>query len=107
MIVRARSEELKQTGELVIDTSKVYESLRYNDYSVENGLGEIVDNAIEAGAKDIKINFIRSKYRAGKKELEEIESIEIADNGCGMDVKTLAKCLVLGCSMREKKNGKQ
>ena len=31
----------------LINISQVYESLRYNDYSVENGLGEIVDNSVD------------------------------------------------------------
>ena len=36
-----------EVGTDLIDVSRMYESLRYNDYSVENGLGEIVDNAVE------------------------------------------------------------
>lgn len=95
-----------KTGSELINISQMYESLRYNDYSVENGLGEIVDNSVEAGAGEIRVKFIRTKKRVGKKEIEEVERIEVADNGCGMDISTIAKCLVLGCSMREKKNGK-
>ena len=90
----------------LINISQVYESLRYNDYSVENGLGEIVDNSVEAGASEIRVYFTKKIKRIGKKEVEEIDKIIILDNGSGMSPAVLAKCLVLGCSMREQKNGK-
>lgn len=90
----------------LINISQVYESLRYNDYSVENGLGEIVDNSVEAGASEIRVYFTKKIKRIGKKDIEEIDKIIILDNGSGMSPEVLAKCLVLGCSMREQKNGK-
>ena len=65
----------------LINISQVYESLRYNDYSVENGLGEIVDNSIEAGASEIRVYFTKKVTRIGKKEVEEIDKIIIIDNG--------------------------
>ncbi|MCC8105767.1 MAG: ATP-binding protein [Clostridiales bacterium] len=98
-------QELSQDNAL-IDTSKIYESLRYNDYSVENGLGEIVDNSVEAGASEIRVDFVKKTRRIGKKEVEEIDKIIVLDNGSGMSPDVLSKCLVLGYSMREKKNGK-
>lgn len=91
-----------QTNAL-INISQVYESLRYNDYSVENGIGEIVDNSVEAGASEIRVYFTRKSRRVGKKEIEEIDKIIIIDNGSGMSPEVVAKCLVLGCSMREHK----
>lgn len=90
----------------LIDTFHMYESLRFNDYSVENGLGEIVDNAVEAGANEVRVDLKRKTRKYGKKQIEEVEQISVADNGCGMPEKILANCLTLGCSMREKKNGK-
>lgn len=90
----------------LINISQVFESLRYNDYSVENGLGEIVDNSVEAGASEIRVYFTKKIKRIGKKDIEEIDKIIILDNGSGMSPAVLAKCLVLGCSMREQKNGK-
>lgn len=90
----------------LINISQVYESLRYNDYSVENGIGEIVDNSVEAGASEIRVYFAKKTRRVGKKDIEEIDKIIIMDNGFGMSPEVLAKCLVLGCSMREHKNGK-
>lgn len=93
-------------GTELIDTSHMYESLRFNDYSVENGLGEIVDNAVEAGASEIRVDLKRKTQKYGKKQIEEVEQIAVADNGCGMAKNILANCLTLGCSMRDRKNGK-
>lgn len=102
-----RFEEILQLRDnALINISQVYESLRYNDYSVENGLGEIVDNSVEAGASEIRVYFIKKYEHIGKKVIEEVDKIIILDNGEGMSPEILAKCLVLGCSMREHKNGK-
>jgi hypothetical protein len=90
----------------LIDVSHMYESLRYNDYSVENGLGEIIDNSVEAGAREIRIDFAKKTEKVGKKQIEEIQKIAIADNGVGMSKDILARCLVLGYSMRDHKNGR-
>ena len=95
-----------EVGTDLIDVSHMYESLRYNDYSVENGLGEIVDNAVEAGARAIRIDFEKKSVKLGKRQVEEIVSIAVADNGVGMGEDIISKCLKLGCSMREHKNGR-
>ena len=99
--------EWEEAGIDLIDTSRMYESLRYNDYSVENGLGEIVDNSVEAGASRINIYFKKGIYKIGKKEVTVIKQIVVLDNGCGMNQDTLAQCLVLGRSIREMRNGRQ
>lgn len=95
-----------EVGTDLIDVSHMYESLRYNDYSVENGLGEIVDNAVEAGAREIRIDFEKQAVKIGKRQAEEIVSIAVADNGIGMNERILSQCLKLGCSMRDHRNGR-
>lgn len=90
----------------LINISQVYESLRYNDYSVENGLGEIIDNSVEAGASEIRVYFTKKTTKLGKKKIEEVDKIIVADNGSGMGQEVVAKCLVLGCSLREHRDGK-
>lgn len=103
-----QNEELvfNKPGQELINISKMYESLRYNDYSTENGLGEIVDNSVEAGARHINVFFEKKRVKNGKKETEVVDSIVVADDGCGMNEEVIKKCLVLGCSMREKRNGR-
>lgn len=95
-----------QKGESLINISKIYESLRYNDYSIENGIGEIIDNSVEAGASEIHVFIEKKSQGSGKKSTEIIDKIAVIDNGCGMDAAILSQCLTLGVSIREKRNGK-
>ena len=74
----------------------MYESLRYNDYSVENGLGEIVDNSVEAGAREIRIDFTKKTEKVGKKKIEEIQRITVADNGIGVSILVMVEIMRLG-----------
>lgn len=89
-----------QVGLIRVD--KLYESLRYNEYSPENGMGEIVDNSVEAGATQIDIKIIKSKKPGKSRGKVQVNEIAIIDNGCGMDFETLSKCLALGESVRPK-----
>ncbi len=90
----------------LIRLDRMYESLRYNEYSMESGLGEIVDNSVEAQAARIKIDITTEKSQAyGKKRAkpkEQITQIVVADDGYGMAADALSKCLVLGESLRPK-----
>ncbi len=90
----------------LVDVQMLYRNMRYNDYSFENGLGEIIDNSVEAGAGEIEISFVKKQKRIGKKEIEELDRITVADNGCGMDYETISRCLVPGCSSWEQQNGR-
>lgn len=87
----------------LIRVDRMYESLRYNDYSAQNGLGEIVDNSVEAKAAHINVLVTVEKMRkAGKKKsTDQITEIAVIDDGCGMRQDTLHKCLALGESIRE------
>ena len=91
----------------LIRMSKIYESLRYNDYDAENGLGEIVDNAIEARAANIHVDLTLEKVKKPdkKKPADAITQITVTDDGCGMDRDTLYRCLVLGESIRPARDG--
>ncbi len=93
-------------GKSLINISKIYESLRYNDYSIENGIGEIIDNSIEAGASQINVFIEKKEQTTRKKRSEVIDKIAVIDNGCGMNADVLSQCLSLGVSIREKRNGK-
>lgn len=99
-------EKEQEKGQELINISKIYESLRYNDYSIENGLGEIVDNSVEAGARNVNVFFEKKKVKTGKRETEVVDSIVVTDDGCGMNKDVLEQCLVLGCSIREKRYGR-
>lgn len=90
----------------LIRVDKLYESLRYNEYSPENGMGEIVDNSVEAGATRVDVKITRSKKPGKGKGKIQVDEIAVIDNGCGMGLETLSKCLALGESIRPKSKGK-
>lgn len=87
----------------LIRVDRMYESLRYNDYSAQNGLGEIVDNSVEAGAAHIDVVVTVEKVRKSgkKKDSEQIIEIAVVDDGCGMEQNVLHRCLALGESIRD------
>ena len=90
----------------LIRVDKLYESLRYNEYSPENGMGEIIDNSVEAGANRIDVKINRMKQPGKGKPKARIQEIAVVDNGCGMDTDILSKCLALGESARPRNHGK-
>lgn len=90
----------------LIRVDRLYESLRYNEYSPENGMGEIVDNSVEAGATRIDVKITRMKHQGKGKPKTKIQEIAVIDNGCGMDEEILSKCLALGESVRPMNRGK-
>ncbi len=90
----------------LIRVDRLYESLRYNEYSPENGMGEIVDNSVEAGATRIDVKITRTKQQGKGKPKTKIQEVTVIDNGCGMDEEILSKCLALGESVRPMNRGK-
>lgn len=102
------SEPLQNSPVALIRVDRMYESLRYNDYSAQNGLGEIVDNSVEAKAAHINVVVTVDKVRklGKKKATDQITEIAVVDDGCGMNQDTLHRCLALGESIREH-NGKR
>lgn len=97
------SKTMQDSSVALIRVDRMYESLRYNDYSPHNGLGEIVDNSVEAKAAHINVEVTVEKVRkpGKKKATDQITEIAVVDDGCGMNQDTLHKCLALGESIRE------
>lgn len=86
-----------QTTNLVSNTpnaSKLIESLRQLDYTNQTALSDILDNSLDANATQVWVSVLSKKNR--EKGESEVESIIIADNGCGMDWNTLDEALKLG-----------
>lgn len=71
-------------------------SLRESDFDAYSAYGEVVDNAIQAEASEVKVHMEYSS----KGRHEPIEYIAFGDNGHGMDEKILHRCLQLGYSSR-------
>ncbi len=77
--------------------SNALESLRSSDFDNMSAYAEVIDNSLQADAKNIKIDFFSLQVKAN---YERIDEIAFGDDGTGMDTDTLHACLQLGWSSR-------
>lgn len=85
-----------------IEGAHLLESLRASDFDIPSAIGELIDNSIEANAKNIHIK-IADIPAGGKRTYSIINKIIVGDDGKGMDSQpdsTLHKCIRLGFSTR-------
>ncbi|WP_434033265.1 ATP-binding protein [Cupriavidus sp. a3] len=82
---------------------RMLESLRYAEYDMSHGMGEAIDNSVEAGAADVWVFTENEIKKLGSKSVEVISQIAVVDNGEGMSKDVLHRCLVLGESLRQPK----
>lgn len=80
-----------------VHVGRALESLRNSDFNTVSAMGEVIDNSLEANAKNIKIKINKEKIRSNHDDLTEIA---FSDDGQGMDKEILHKCLQLGYSER-------
>lgn len=73
------------------------DSLRNSDFDAVSAYGEVVDNAIEAGAQNVRIRFKTTPASHG---YQVIEKLAFGDDGDGMDAATLHSCMQIGWSSR-------
>ena len=71
-------------------------SERESDFDSNSAYGEVLDNSIQANAKNIKIKFLT--LTKSKKEI--LEKIVFGDDGDGMSSGTVENCLTQGFSTR-------
>ena len=81
-----------------IKVGTALKSMRNQDFDVLTAMCEVVDNSLQAGAKNVKINIEYSLESARRKN----RPVEIAfgDDGHGMDTEQQQLCLQLGYSGR-------
>ena len=80
-------------------------SLRKSDFDCYSAYGEVMDNSIQAKAKNIRVEFESISRGTGKNQKEIIDKVIFGDDGIGMDKKTLENCLTLGWSSRYNDRG--
>lgn len=85
-----------QTAKISAFGGKGYQSMRNNDFTPEAAIAEVIDNSIEANAKNIKIKIL-SKIPPGKVNPRPY-LIAFGDDGHGMNEDTLQYCLRVGYS---------
>lgn len=91
-------------GASIVDIKNMGDALRSSGYKdIESAVSEIIDNSVEAGAKNVFV-ILKDKVNpfTGKKNICEIGFL---DDGCGMDDEILGKCLGLGVSTRRERKG--
>ena len=82
-----------------VEQDTALESMRASDFDCYSAYGEVIDNSIQAYATDIRIIIEERKDRQNTRS-KKIGRIIFADNGIGMDIDLLHKCLKLGHSSR-------
>ena len=90
-------------GKSIVDIQNMGDALRNTGYkNIESAVSEIIDNSIEANAKDIFIILREDIAPSGRKVVNEIGFL---DNGEGMDESILGSCLGIGASTRQARHG--
>jgi signal transduction histidine kinase len=82
--------------ELLTDPERVMEGLRDTGYTFNTAMADIIDNSISAHATKIDIRVIPDPNMN--------ITVYIADNGIGMDQKSLENAMRYGSQRREKKD---
>jgi len=95
-------EVAETTNEPLVQVDTALMSLRSSNFDTPAAVGEPVDNAIQAGANNIKIRLIEGVRNVGKKQKPTpvVEQIAFSDDGAGMDDDVVKRALVLGFSTR-------
>ena len=79
------------------------DALRNTGYkNIESAVSEIIDNSVEANAKDIFVVLSEGIALSGRKIVNEIGFL---DNGDGMNENILGSCLGIGASTRQARRG--
>lgn len=87
----------------IVNAVLFIDALKSSGYkSTYNAIAEIVDNSIDASAKDIIV--IGEQNCTANKE-KSIVSFAFLDNGKGMDYETLKKCLTIGYTTNNERKG--
>ena len=82
-----------------VHVGRALESLRNSNFNTVSAMGEIIDNSIQAEAKNIRLKIKKIENR---KKYDFIE-IAFSDDGIGMSKNILQSCLQLGFSERYNK----
>ena len=83
---------------LLVDNALALKSMRNSSFDALSAYGEVIDNSLQAGAKNIDI-YLEFTPKSGR-QFEPIKKIAFADDGHGMNINTLHRCLQLGFSTR-------
>lgn len=86
-------------SESLIKADTALESLRSSDFDTYSAFGEVIDNSVQANAKNIWI-YLQEKIDRNSSRRSQIGQATFIDDGHGMSHSELHKCLKLGHSSR-------
>lgn len=90
-------------GKSIVDIKNMGDALRNTGYkNIESAVAEIIDNSVEAKAKNIFVILREGVAVSGRKVVTEVGFL---DNGEGMDFDVLGSCLGIGASTRQARRG--
>lgn len=93
-------------GQSIVEIKTFGEALRNTGYkSIESAVAEIIDNSIEAEAKDTFIILSENINPEAKRKVKCIHEIAFLDDGIGMNTEILGKCLGYGIGTRYERKG--
>lgn len=93
------NEETEDMTVRLVDDARAILSMRESDFDAYSAYGEVVDNSIQAESSFSRIRVNASSQRSGR-GYRAINEIAFGDDGTGMNVDTLHRCLQLGYSTR-------
>ncbi len=87
----------------IIPAQTAIETFRDAGYkNTASALAELIDNSIEAGAKNIQILTFEADVAVRQRISKQIQKVAIYDDGCGMPPEVLSICLQFGNGTRMK-----
>ena len=90
-------------GKSIVDIKNMGDALRNTGYkNIVSAVSEIIDNSVEANAKNIFLILREGIAASGRKVVKEIGFL---DNGYGMNSDILGSCLGIGASTRKARKG--
>jgi hypothetical protein len=83
----------------LVNDGAALQSMRNSDFDAYSAMGEVIDNSIQAKAKNLWVHVEHTSSK-GKRGSEPITAVYFGDDGSGMPTDILHRCLQLGYSSR-------
>ena len=92
----------EEKGLPLLELATAYQSLRESGFDFSTAIGELIDNSVQANAKQIAIipKIEQKQFEDVEESIPVITQIFVIDDGDGMDENTLNGCPQLGFSTR-------
>ena len=81
----------------LVNDAQALQSMRASDFDARSAYGEVVDNSLQAEAKNVRVEV---DYDSGRGGAKLIRYVAFGDDGWGMSSDELQRCMQLGYSSR-------